>query len=104
MNQLHQPWEWRLAAGKAITLAAAPMARWLVVTDGRVWLTRTGGGPDSPDVWLAAGERHRLPAGSEWLAEGWPEASVELLEAPVSAPASRAVPRWRAWPPALRAA
>lgn len=109
MTNLHQPWEWQLAAGQATTLQAAPLARWLVVTAGRVWLTQSGAGPAAPDLWLEAGERHRLPAGSEWVAEGWPAARVELLEAPAGVSRARAgartgVSRWRVWPPALTAA
>jgi hypothetical protein len=105
MTKLHQPWEWTLPAGEATKLAAAPVARWLAVTEGRVWLTQSGAGPESPDVWLDAGERHRLPAGTEWVAEGWPEARVELLEAPAAVSrAAGAAWRWRVWPPALSAA
>lgn len=108
MTNQHQstaPWEWRLGAGAATRLAAAATPRWLLVTAGRAWLTQSGAGPDGADVWLAAGERHRLPAGTEWVVEGWPEARLELLEAP--APRLGAAPslrRWRAWAPLLRAA
>ncbi len=77
------PWEWPLATATATRLAAAPLPRWLTVTAGRVWLTQSGAGPDADDVWLLAGERHALPAGTEWVVEGWPEARVELLEAPL---------------------
>lgn len=106
MTSSHQsaPWEWALEAHVATRLPAAPLPRWLQVTAGRVWLTRTGAGLEGGDVWLDAGERHALPAGSEWVVEGWPQASVALLEA---APARRAVsvPAWgRAFGPVLRAA
>lgn len=84
MTTSHQsaPWEWALDGTSATRLAAANAARWLVVTDGRVWLTRSGAGLEGGDVWLGAGERLPLPAGSEWVAEGWPRARLELLEAP----------------------
>lgn len=105
MKNVHQPWEWRLASGSAVRLAAAPVARWLAVTHGRVWLTRSGAGPEGEDIWLDAGQRHAIPAGSDWVAEGWPEARIELLEAPVSVRAASSSPlRWRVWPQALRAA
>jgi hypothetical protein len=89
------PWEWPLRRSQATRLAAAPVARWLQVTSGRVWLTESGAGPEGDDVWLRAGERQLLPAGSEWVIEGWPEARVEVLEVPLAAVNAR--PRWRAW-------
>ena len=101
-HQAAAPWEWPLKPHSATRLAAEGHARWLAVTEGRVWLTQSGVGPDGEDVWLAAGERHLLPAGTEWVVEGWPQARIELLEAP--APRLSAAPRWRVWPPALRAA
>jgi len=82
-HQRAAPWEWSLAPRAATRLAAVDGTRWLLVTSGRVWLTQSGAGPYSDDVWLAAGEHYALPAGSEWVVEGWPEARVELLEAPV---------------------
>lgn len=103
MNELHQPWTWRLAPGSALRLAAAPVARWLAVGEGRVWLTRSGAGPEGEDIWLEPGQRHPLPAGTDWVAEGWPEARIELLQAPVSVRAASQARR-RVWPPALRAA
>lgn len=84
MTSSHQvaPWEWALNQASARRLPAADTPRWLVVTDGRVWLTRSGAGLEGGDIWLGAGEGHALPAGSEWVAEGWPAARVELLEVP----------------------
>jgi hypothetical protein len=99
MTKSHQPstpWEWPLAPASATRIGAAGVPRWLRVKRGRAWLTRTGGGVDAPDVWLEAGQRQHLPAGSEWVAEGWPEARIELLEAPQPAPGVSA--RWRVWP------
>lgn len=81
------PWQWRLTSRSARRLAPAPAMRWLAVEQGRVWLTRSqpclDAGQDSDqDVWLAAGDRLPLPPGSEWVAEGWPEAQVVVLQAP----------------------
>ena len=94
MTSSHQsaPWEWALEASAATRIDAVGTPRWLLVTSGRVWLTQSGAGLEGGDVWLAAGERHALPAGSDWVVEGWPQARVALLEAPqprrISAPAS----------------
>ncbi len=78
------PWEWALAPHAATRLPAAELTRWIEVGDGEVWLT--GGRPDrqAADVWLQAGQRHVLPAGTEWVLEGWPQAHVRVLEAPAS--------------------
>jgi hypothetical protein len=78
------PWLWTLDTGRARRLRAAPVARWLWVREGRVWLTRSQRTPEPPgeDIWLAPGQRLLLPAGSEWVAEGWPAARVLVLQAP----------------------
>lgn len=77
------PWQWRLDSRHAQRLAAAPALRWLAVEEGRVWLTRSQRSQQpAEDVWLSAGERLPLPPGSDWVAEGWPEARVVVLEAP----------------------
>lgn len=105
MTSTHQtaaPWEWPLAAAQVTRVAAERHPRWLSVTAGRAWLTQSGAGPHAADVWLAAGERHLLPAGTEWVVEGWPQARIVVLEAPPRS-VSAAASRWRAWPPALRA-
>ncbi|MCK7495609.1 MAG: DUF2917 domain-containing protein [Comamonadaceae bacterium] len=98
MFDSHQtaPWEWFLAPASALRLPAAAQPRWLLVSAGRVWLTRSGAGPHAEDVWLGPGERHELPAGSDWVLEGWPSAQVEVLEAP--RPARRSAPRVGGWP------
>jgi Protein of unknown function (DUF2917) len=75
-----EAWEWVLPAGDVQRVAAAPRARWLSVGTGRVWLTRTGAGPAGEDLWLGAGERVRLPAGSDWVLEAWPAARLSVLE------------------------
>jgi Protein of unknown function (DUF2917) len=84
---------WALPAQSAVTLVAE-RAQVLWVHEGRVWLTRRceRGSPD--DVWLSAGERWLLPAGSEWVAEASPSASVSLVLAPRPAISRRG---WRAW-------
>jgi hypothetical protein len=104
MTFQHQsaPWEWPLARARATRLAAANTPRWLLVTAGQVWLTQTGAGLAGGDIWLKAGERHALPAGSEWVVEAWPEGRVALLEAP-GPPAGRRT-LGRGWAPVLRAA
>lgn len=82
-NSQPGPWQWRLAPRQARRLPAAAHTRWLAVEAGRVWLTRSEQRLEpGQDHWLVAGERLPLPAGSEWVAEGWPEASVLVLEEP----------------------
>lgn len=77
------PWLWRLDSRRAQRLAATPALRWLAVEQGRVWLTRSQRAlQPAEDVWLSAGERLPLPPGSDWVAEGWPEARVVVLQAP----------------------
>lgn len=78
-----------LAPGAVGTLAPASMERWLHVVVGRVWATRTLRRGQAEDRWIEAGEDLWLPAGSAWVVEGGPHASVSLLEAwpvPQSAP------------------
>lgn len=80
-NQSNNPFVWQLPARGAVTLAADSAPRALWVHEGRVWLTRqcNTGTPD--DVWLAAGQSHTLPAGSEWVVEASPVARVTLVQA-----------------------
>lgn len=104
-HQNSAPWQWLLGRGEVTRFERTDHARWVHVAEGRVWLTRSGAGPDEADVWLEAGQRHLLPAGTEWVAEGWPQACVELVEAPAPRlSAGGGAARWRVWPPALRAA
>lgn len=78
------PWEGDLPRGRVVRLAGADVARWLQVTQGRVWLTATHSHiGHHADRWLLAGDRLALPPGSEWVAEGDPGARYLLLEAPV---------------------
>ncbi|MFO6420722.1 DUF2917 domain-containing protein [Hylemonella sp. W303a] len=88
MHQTAQPWQWALPPRTATRIAAGSQPRWLRVVEGRVWLTQSGAGEHSAqdrggDLWLAAGQRHCLPPGAEWVAEGWPQARIEVLEAPL---------------------
>ena len=76
-------WKWALPAGSATRLPAAPGPRWLMVTDGTAWLTRTGGGTDhDDDRWLSAGAGVALSADSEWVVEGRGSAAFALYELP----------------------
>jgi Protein of unknown function (DUF2917) len=103
MKSTHQtePWSW--AVEGATELPAARQARWLAVSDGRVWLTRSHQRAAQPcmgeDIWLDAGQRHALPAGSTWVIEAWPQAQVALLQAPPphDAAAVRRQAVWRVW-------
>ena len=97
MNERHQsaaPWAWQLAEREAATLAPQPVPRWLQVEEGCVWLTPLRAQAHSPDVWLQAGERLELPAGSAWVLQAWPQARMSLLAPPtlVAAPAAAARP------------
>lgn len=76
------PWEWCLPSRTATRITAERHGRWLLVVEGEVWLTQSGTGPEGEDIWLTAGQCHYLPASVEWVAEGWPKARIELLEAP----------------------
>lgn len=77
---------WRLRPGQAVHLPASRSTRWLRLRDGALWITADGrADADAPlpdDWWLRPGETLRVPAGTRLLAEGWPFASFELLEAP----------------------
>lgn len=75
---------WQLGRGQTLQLQATPIARWLRLREGKLWVTADGrsDGPTPEDWWLSAGECLRLPAGTSALAEGWAPASFELLEEP----------------------
>jgi len=79
MTNGHQTTQLALAPSRAARLASSAHARCLQVTSGRVWLTRSGAGLEGDDVWLSAGDQMPLPAGTEWVAEGWPEAHAEVV-------------------------
>ncbi len=78
-------WTWALPAGSATRLPATQAPRWLTVTSGTAWLTRTGGGADrDDDRWLSAGAGVALPPGSEWVIEGRGSAGFALYELPAA--------------------
>ena len=60
------PWAWTLVPQEARTLHPEPVARWLRVERGSVWLTRANGAAQADDIWLAAGQSLALPPGSAW--------------------------------------
>ena len=89
---------WRLGAGQAVRLAIGPGRRHLRVREGRLWLT--GEGSDdaaAEDLWLAPGEDAVLAEGAEVVAEGWPQASFELIVPPEACAAASAPRRESAW-------
>jgi hypothetical protein len=79
MTNGHQTTPVLLLRSRAVRLTPSLQPRCLRITSGRAWLTRSGAGPQGEDIWLSAGDGLPLPAGSEWVAEGWPEAQAELL-------------------------
>jgi hypothetical protein len=92
MTCLHEL-DWCLPTGGVRRVVAGSRGRWLQARQGRLWLTRSGGGDArEADVWLGAGERHWLPAGSDWLIEGWGDAAFVLLEPPPARAARTASP------------
>ncbi|RZU02178.1 DUF2917 domain-containing protein [Rivibacter subsaxonicus] len=92
---MHQPQQsmaaagmlWHLDPGRAVRLAPSAQPRWLRLAGGRLWLTRDRalhvaeqrGLP--ADEWLRPGEAVALAPGVSVVAEGWPSADFELLEA-----------------------
>lgn len=86
---------WQLAANDVRRLPPLPLARWLTVQQGRLWVTADGAAPGmAQDIWLLPGDALRLPPGSAWWVEAWPEAEASLLEEP---PRRRDAPWWRRW-------
>jgi hypothetical protein len=79
VHEYVKPTLWQLPPRSARRLQAAPAMRRLAVEAGRVWLTRSQVALEpGEDVWLSAGQSLLLPAGSEWVVEGWPEARVTV--------------------------
>ena len=78
---------WHLDAGHALRLPASARPRWLRLAGGRLWLTRdqtqSSAAPcELPvDEWLRPGDAVALAPGVSVVAEGWPSAHFELLEA-----------------------
>ena len=89
---------WRLGAGESMRLAIGPGMRHLRVREGRLWLT--GEGNDdvaAEDLWLTPGQDVVLPEGSQVVAEGWPQASFELIVPPQACASSTSARRAFAW-------
>jgi hypothetical protein len=84
-NSQQAAWSIGVSSESALRVPAADHARWLTVTDGRLWLTADGE-PCRPsdDVWLDAGQGVVLPAGADAVLEGAPRARFQLVEAVVS--------------------
>ena len=93
-HQANSPFVWPLAASQAVTLLADRATRQLWVHEGRVWLTRRCARGVPQDVWLDAGQSHTLPAGSEWVAEAWPQARVSVVQAASAVIKSGVWPSW----------
>lgn len=98
---------WQLGPNDVRQLPALPVARWLTVRQGRLWVTPDAASTDEArDIWLEAGDELRLPPGSRWWVEAWPRAQAQLLEEPPAKPVSRPG-LWtsvQAWMPAWRLA
>jgi len=74
---------WQLQAGQAMAFTVGPGPRELLVTAGRVWLTRPAKSGEMPeDIWLEPGSSLRLVSGEEVLLEAWPSAQFQLLVPP----------------------
>lgn len=98
---------WTLEQGQALRMEIGPGERVLEVSEGRVWLTKSGAAAQpATDIWLAAGESMSLPAGTEVVVEAWPQAQFQLLVPPSACrriqTRERGLPRWM--PQALVAA
>ena len=105
MTFAHEPEaSWRLPARQLLTLAPAAEARYLAVSRGLLWATRSASRLDEPvpqDVWLAAGDGTWLAPGTGWLIEAEADAAFALRQAPRPASVSSA---WRVAWQALRLA
>ncbi len=75
------PWSLPLAPRQVRTVAGAPVARWLRVDEGCVWVTQKRSDQAAEDIWLQAGESLALPPGTAWIVEAWPQARLSLLQA-----------------------
>lgn len=94
---------WTLAVGQVQRLQPGCGGRWLAARQGRLWLTRTGGGAArEADVWLEPGQRQWLAPGTEWLVEGGaPASAFVLLEPPPARAAEPAARTWRRLAPGV---
>jgi hypothetical protein len=85
MHTQHSAALWSLAPGEARRLSIGPGDRDLQVADGRLWLTRVGTAEaPAEDIWLEPGQDLLLASGTEWVIEGWSQASFQLLVPPES--------------------
>jgi hypothetical protein len=107
----------QLDEGRAMRLPAERHARWLRVTQGRLWLTHSAQSHDEVplDCWLEAGDSVELPAGQDAVLESWPSARFDVLDraparvttdASVALKPSAALRRWvqKQWGGAVPAA
>jgi hypothetical protein len=93
LSECRADWTWALPAGNATRLTAEARPRYLAVTRGMAWLTRTGAEPGD-DRWVAAGGGMLLPEGSEWVVEGRDGAAFALYQLPLSAAAGPSPLAW----------
>ncbi len=104
MRKVHEhsaPWAWALAGHEAATLSASPLARWLRVDEGCLWVTPEQAGPETEDLWLQPGDSLELPAGTRWVLQAWPQARLSVLLAPAAAGPAPARAWWQSpwvWP------
>jgi hypothetical protein len=104
MSKVHEhsaPWAWALAGHEAASLSASPVARWLRVDEGCLWVTPEQAGPETEDLWLQPGDSLELPAGSRWVLQAWPKARLSVLLAPAAASPAPARSWWQSpwvWP------
>ena len=96
MSKQHQSTSWQVLARPARHLRLDSATRlharaggWLSVIDGRVWITRDGGGLDHV---LERGERFWLPPGQGVVAEPWRAADGAQLAWALSADAGAQEP------------
>ena len=89
---------WRVPRGSALRLDVGPAERCLRLLAGRLWLTSQGRADAPPDdLWLVAGDAVRLPAGAVLVAEGWPEATFEVVVPPPPPAHATRVGRMGTW-------
>ncbi len=100
----HGSWALQLPPQQVRRLDAHTELRALRVLQGSVWAS--GGCPGQPaaDEVLQAGDLLVLRPGTEWLLQGWPQASVSVLldaDAALSLRRPSLGQRWRQWLRAL---
>lgn len=102
MSELHQSTRWQMLDRTArrlrldaVTRLQARQDGWLAVQEGRVWITRDGGGLDHV---LQPGERFWLREGDALVIEPWRRGELACLgwQLPVAETVQRLAPRARA--------